>query len=108
MGQDLQADVEEKLGIPCACQRFLFGDSALELELARSLHEQGITCGSTITVVFQRPQATLLRIRKAYLGDNSSTRCQSLSRNTGAYKGASVWSQPPSRCGAAHRAVSFA
>lgn len=65
----LQAVIEEKLGIPVSSQQLVLGSRMLAKD--KEMYLQGVKDNSTLTLVRTKPQATILRIRKANLGDTS-------------------------------------
>jgi hypothetical protein len=69
LGKVLQNAIEEKLKIPVCSQKLVLGSSVLTKD--KALYLQGVEDNATITIVRAKPQATILRIRKANLGDTS-------------------------------------
>jgi hypothetical protein len=65
----LQAAIEEKLSIPISSQQLVLGSRMLAKD--KKMYLQGVKDNSTLTLVRTKPQATILRIRKANLGDTS-------------------------------------
>lgn len=67
--QDLQQQIQDEAGIPAAMQRLVLENSVLKA--SAPMYAQGIVDQCMITVLRIKPQATLLRTRKAFLGNTA-------------------------------------